>query len=375
MKKILIISNTVSSYHSPIFKNLAKKNYVHAIYYKNDQYEDWYNKEYKTLIKKNRSLFKGYNFSIIKFENFFLKYINFIYQFLKIILRKQIDNIVIFGYDHAQYWTALLIGKILNKKILWRGEAIPKETGYLKRLIKKITLTIFFSLCDKIFYSCEKNKKFLKNYTNKILYPYPCSVDNDYFRKNYYKLKKDKKKIIKQFNLKNNTFKITSVCRFTKRKNLSTLLKEIYFSKIKNIEVLLVGDGPEMKNLNEISKKYQLNVRFFGYKNQKEICKILSISDLYCLISNFGASPKSINEALNFKLPVITRDTVGTAGDLVIDSFNGYIINKNDDLRKKIKFITKQKKIYKFLKKNTFNNLDNFFSHKICEKNIIEQCK
>ena len=56
MKKILVISNSAASYHSPILKKIAKKNYLHAIYYNNDYFNDWYNEEYKTLIKKRKKV-------------------------------------------------------------------------------------------------------------------------------------------------------------------------------------------------------------------------------------------------------------------------------------------------------------------------------
>ena len=56
MKKILVISNSAASYHSPILKKIAKNNYLHVIYYSNDLYNDQYNKEYDTVIKKERKL-------------------------------------------------------------------------------------------------------------------------------------------------------------------------------------------------------------------------------------------------------------------------------------------------------------------------------
>jgi len=375
MKKILVISNSATSYHSPIFNKIAKNNYLHVIYYSNYYYNDWYNKEYEVLIKKERKLFKGYNYSFIKSNLPIIKFFEFLYNFISIVYSKKINNIFVFGYDHPRCWAAIILGKVLNKNILWRGEAIPRKNHSINKKIKNLTLTFFFSFCDKIFYSCEKNKTFLKNYTSKHIYPYPCSVDNSYFRKQFSNLKNKKKKLIKSFKLEPNTFKIVSVCRLTKRKNLSYLLREIHKFKIKNIEILFVGNGPERKNLEILSKKFNLKVKFFGFQNQHNICKVLSISDLYCLVSTFDASPKSINEAMNFKLPIITRDTIGTAGDLVVNGFNGYIIKDNIKLGKILKRLIVDKNKLNYLSKNSYVTLNNFFSHKICIKNVINQCR
>ena len=375
MKKILVISNSAASYHSPIFKKIAKNNYLHVIYYSNDLYNDQYNKEYDTVIKKERKLFKGYDYTFIQSSFPIIKFFQFLYIFISIIYSKKINNIFVFGYDHPRCWASVILGKILNKNILWRGEAIPRKNHPLKKEIKNMALKIFFSFCDKIFYSCKKNKNVLKDYTSKHIYPYPCSVDNSYFRKQFSNLKNKKKKLIKGFKLGPKTFKIVSVCRLTKRKNLSYLLREIYKFKIKNIEILLVGNGPERENLKILSKKFNLKVKFFGFQNQHNICKILSISDLYCLVSNFDASPKSINEAMNFKLPIITRNTIGTAGDLVINGFNGYIIKDNIKLGKILKRLIINKNKLNYLSKNSYVTLDNFFSHEICIKNVINHCK
>lgn len=85
MKKILVISNSATSYHSPILKKIARNNYLHAIYYNNYCFNNWYNKEYKTLIKKERKLFKGYNFTFIKSNLSIIKFFEFIYTFLSIL--------------------------------------------------------------------------------------------------------------------------------------------------------------------------------------------------------------------------------------------------------------------------------------------------
>ena len=49
-----------------------------------------------------------------------------------------------------------------------------------------------------------------------------------------------------------------------------------------------------------------------------------------CWLSEYDASPKALNEALNFAMPVISTTTPGTALDLVKPGRNGFLIDVGD---------------------------------------------
>ena len=375
MKKILVVCRNASTYHAPIFRGLANKSDLRVLYIEKDGYINKYNKEYRSIIKKDFSMFKNYKYKFLPKKKFFFRYIIFYFTILSLIKDKKINNILIFGYDSIYSWIALLTAKTFKIKVLWRGEAILNKNSILKSFLKKIILKFFFNLCDEIFYSCKKNKYFIENYTNKKTKSYPCSVDNHFFRNKFKKYKKNKKKIIKKYNLKNNTFKIISVCRLTRRKNISELLHQVFISKLKNIEILIVGDGPERDNLKNLSKKYNLNCKFFGFMNHDESSKLLSVANIYCLLSKYDASPKSVNEALNFKLPVIINKSIGTADDVVKNYYNGIVLKNNKRLATNLKKIISNKKLLLKMKNNCYKVLDKNFSHETCIKNILNYAK
>ena len=58
------------------------------------------------------------------------------------------------------------------------------------------------------------------------------------------------------------------------------------------------------------------------------------LKGLYSLIgvilSDYDPSPKSLNEMMNFSLPVIVTSVTGTSEDLVKHGINGYIVNSGD---------------------------------------------
>jgi GalNAc-alpha-(1->4)-GalNAc-alpha-(1->3)-diNAcBac-PP-undecaprenol alpha-1,4-N-acetyl-D-galactosaminyltransferase len=60
--------------------------------------------------------------------------------------------------------------------------------------------------------------------------------------------------------------------------------------------------------------------------NMSRISAYYTAADIFVLTSNHDNSPKALSEALNFSLPLVCTDTIGPAGDLLIDGENGFLI-------------------------------------------------
>jgi glycosyltransferase involved in cell wall biosynthesis len=71
-------------------------------------------------------------------------------------------------------------------------------------------------------------------------------------------------------------------------------------------------------------------IHFVGFKNQTEISKYYAMSDIFLLSSDSETWGLVINEAMNFRLPVIIADSVGCGSDLIKQGENGYIFKKGD---------------------------------------------
>jgi glycosyltransferase involved in cell wall biosynthesis len=99
----------------------------------------------------------------------------------------------------------------------------------------------------------------------------------------------------------------------------------------KKVTLLIIGDGPERLALEEQAKRLNISVRIFGFVGQIEVAKLLAISDIFALLSFYDASPKALNEAMNFPLAMIASSGIGTARDLVRMGENGYIFNAGQE--------------------------------------------
>jgi glycosyltransferase involved in cell wall biosynthesis len=184
---------------------------------------------------------------------------------------------------------------------------------------------------DACLYSCEATAEYYRNFgvSNKDLFFCPCAVDNDRFKSYADELLPRRLELRSQYGIPNDAVVFLFTGRLVSRKRPMDIiaafehLKSNYRSKA---WMVFVGDGIEEKKLKDYSKRRNLkNVCFMGFRDQLEISKFYSLADVFVLSSDFDPSPKSLNEAMNFSLPVIASDMVGTAPDLVCEGKNGFI--------------------------------------------------
>jgi glycosyltransferase involved in cell wall biosynthesis len=73
------------------------------------------------------------------------------------------------------------------------------------------------------------------------------------------------------------------------------------------------------------------NVVFAGFQDQTRLARAYAASDVFVLPSiaheTWGIV---VNEAMNFSLPIVATDKVGSARDLVKDGDNGFIVPAGD---------------------------------------------
>ena len=208
-------------------------------------------------------------------------------------------------------------------------------------------------------YSCTGNKKYWEFYKviNEKLFPIPCAVNNDFFQLERKKYIGKEGQIKHELGVKNNDLVILFSARFSTRKRPLDLLKALTQIDCKNIVVLFVGDGLERKIMEEFSDKNNIKTVFTGFKNQTEISKYYAIADINMVISDYDPSPKAMNEAMNFEMPIIVTDIVGTAHDLVKDGENGFIVKVGDidEIAKKIDYFNKNRDAIKTMGKKSFD--------------------
>jgi glycosyltransferase involved in cell wall biosynthesis len=372
MIRLAIIDSRPNIYKVGIWKELAKSKKIKShVYFLSDAgiKKEFFDKEFNSYRKSDAWLLKDFNFSFPNnysiFNNQFFMFIT-PKIFIDILMRRH-DVILVHGYNYFMYLLSMLLAKISGTKVIFRGEAVLRgneNENSVKNFIKKYYIKFIFKLSNVVMYSCSGNKKYFEHYNVKDskLHPLPCAVDNEYYFSEYNKFYSKTDSIKNELGIDKDDFIIIFLARFTKRKRALDLLEAVSKIDHSNITIMFVGDGPELEKMKEFSRKMSIKAIYTGFKEQREITKYYTISDLCTIVSDYDPSPKVMNEAMNFKMPVIATSVIGTAYDLVKDDFNGFVINLNDIdcLSKKIDYLNKNRGIKNKMGENSLLVVNNW---------------
>jgi len=126
---------------------------------------------------------------------------------------------------------------------------------------------------------------------------------------------------------------ICCVGRLTEEKGQQHLVNALtkLTTKYPNIHTVFLGEGPNKKNLIELTKQYDLNsnISFVGYKS--DIRKWLPFFDIFVLPSDWEGVSMALLEAMMQGLPVIASSTGGNP-EIVVNNVTGFLVPpKNPD--------------------------------------------
>lgn len=200
----------------------------------------------------------------------------------------------------------------------------------LQRKVEKMISTRALKDASSVLVVNENTKKIMNSYYNvppKKISIVPNGVDLQYFKK----AQKDPKKIV-----------FSGVMYH--HRGLDVLLESVpeIIKKIPGVKFVLLGEGPEMKKLQEIVKNQNLeaNVIFKGWINRQEIPQEISdasiaIGPLKKTTVTENALPIKVLEYMASSLPIIAMK--GTLpNDVLLDGENGYFVTDSEDLANKI---------------------------------------
>ncbi|MBL0024757.1 MAG: glycosyltransferase [Saprospiraceae bacterium] len=91
------------------------------------------------------------------------------------------------------------------------------------------------------------------------------------------------------------------------------LIKAFELASIENKSLVMVGDGILKSNMEQYILDSKIDrVILPGFINQSEISKYYIASDVLVLCSESETWGLSINEAMNFRLPIILNENIGS---------------------------------------------------------------
>ena len=342
MKKLIFLNSHPIQYFAPLYQQITRNtNIPLEVWYCSDEsIKGKLDKGFGTAVKWDIPLLQGYAYQFLpndarnpSIHGGFWGLKN---KAVKDLLRKTEPSvIVVHGWAYYTHVRTLLTARRYGHRVCLRAET-PWNQELLKNKaitwIKHWYLRFLFSRVSRFLYIGTQNKLFYRQLgvkeTQLLFTPY--AVDNQRFQET------DRTITItdarKKLGLPLDKTIVLYSGKYIAKKRPLDLLKAIQPLPA-NVLVVLVGDGELRPELEKYIQEHQLQERVIltGFVNQSAIPLYYKAADLFVMCSGLGETwGLSVNEAMNFSLPVVVSETCGSSYDLVQPGINGWTFPTGD---------------------------------------------
>lgn len=291
---------------------------------------------------------------------------------------RMVTEIIKWGPDiiHSQtefcsFLFAKRIAKKLDIPIIHTYHTLYEDyTSYFTRHenIGKKAVVIFsrriLKTVDTVIVPTSKTKDILEQYH--IVPPIqviPNGIDFSRFMKPLNP--EDKKALKAELKIPEENKVIVTVGRVGKEKNLDEVMKNVkeLINHRKNITLLIVGDGPHRKELEELAKEMGIerSVVFTGMIDQKELYKYYKLGDIFVSASTSETQGLTYIEALANEVPIVCRRDE-CLKLLLKEGYNGFTYEKDEEFLEKVNYLFDHEDKYREMKSNTLPSIEPYSS-------------
>ncbi|MEO7766095.1 MAG: glycosyltransferase family 4 protein [Ferruginibacter sp.] len=339
MKEVIFINSHPIQYFAPMYKYMNQHGVKTKAWYCSDEsIKGGRDKQFGVDVKWDIPLLEGYEY--IFYKNYSRKPSHFAGFFglinLGVITRlfkipKSV--IVVHGWHYFTHFFVLLLGKLRGHTICLRCEMPQKQealkTGW-KMNIKRWGLKyILFPRINFFLYIGTQNRLFYKSFgiDDQQLIFCPYSVDDQRFRNEYQQLKPNIAGLKDKMGIPTDAKIILYSGKYMDKKRPLDLVNAFHQLNHPACWLVMVGEGELRKDMERcIAENNIKQVILTGFVNQSQVAEFYAISDVFVMCSTIGETwGLSVNEAMNFGLPVIVSDLTGCSEDMVKNGDNGYI--------------------------------------------------
>lgn len=356
---IYFVNSHPIQYYAPLYALMAKDQDINlqVIYLSDVTIKGYQDSEFKVNVKWDIPLLEGYDCVFLKNYSWskqinkgFFSLINFgLFGYLRTAPRKSI--IVVHGWATFSNMLAIYSARLFGHTVCLRGDTPYKQEDQ-KSLVKQFLKMFFFKLLlfpfiHKFLYVGTQNKLFYQHWgiaDSKLIFT-PFSVDNERFRNECITCQPFSDDMRASLNIDRSYLVIVCSGKYIKKKRPLDLLKAFALLKEYKLFLIMIGEGALRSEMEEVIYRENLSTRVLltGFVNQSQISKYYSIADIFVMCSGIGETwGLSVNEAMNFELPLVISDITGSSDDLVINGKNGFVFKTGDvkELAEKIKTVS-----------------------------------
>lgn len=310
---------------------------------------------------------KNFSFIIFAAKKPFLGQFKFIFLLISFKLRRQVDLIVCFNAGEKIIITPL--AHLLGLKVVWL-----ESPALNYRRCNNFLLALYKLNCRlaRVIVFSDYGKLKLKNINcpeNKINLIAPGAKLASYQENIFNELAG-----VGQKNFHRKYFTIGAVTALNHQQKIETIFQAVKTSLavIPNIQLIIIGEGQERKNLLWLAKKMEIDNLIWLVGEQKQLKKWFDSFDIF-LVSGENLlldDYSNILEAMAAGLPVLAPRHIGLE-DLIIENSTGSLIEADNSemLARQIIKLYQDKKLRLYLSKNARERASQLFTlDKMVEK-------
>lgn len=232
--------------------------------------------------------------------------------------------------------------------------------NFAKKLAIKITKYYCEKRCDELIVPTDKIKDLFINKYNiiKQVNVIPTGIDIDKFKITP-TMKKNIQTIKNKYKIKDTDFVIGSVGRIAPEKSFDKLLYNIKdMIKVNtNIKVLLVGGGPDLDNLKELTKKLNLE-NYVIFTDKIDYDLVPTYFNIFNVVVSFSKTETqglTIIEGLAASKPTLCIEDDSFRA-MIEPNYNGYLFKNDTEFKDYIFKLMNDQKLYKDMATNARNS-------------------
>ncbi len=174
----------------------------------------------------------------------------------------------------------------------------------------------------------------------------------------------------KKLQIKKQDFVIGYVGRIAEEKSIDVLLKATakVYQKNSNIKLIIVGDGPDLENLNQLTKKLKIDTitTFVGKVMWEKVPLYYKLFDVFATASTTETQGLTVIEAMAASIvPVCIHDE--SFLNVIVDGLNGRIFKNVEDCSKILLELSHDKKKLESLASQARRNVEKYSAHYYAE--------
>jgi len=164
-------------------------------------------------------------------------------------------------------------------------------------------------------------------------------------------------------------FELVTVSRLVNWKNIDIAIRVA--AKL-DLSLLIIGDGPELQNLQELAKELKAKAHFTGHLTSAETKNLMSKAKLFLQISDYEGLSFSLLEAMNFGLAPIVSNVPGNT-EVISNMKTGLVVEINEEsLEKAINTLLSDSDLLAEISRNAHEEASAKYDGKIQRNKVIE---